>query len=230
MTAGAQFTQWLQRAFPERCPACLGPAENGLCSGCAAELRRIERPCPFCALPAPVPHCPRDMRTWHVARVLAPFVYTYPLDFHLQALKFAGNRTLGRALALRLARAAADAGPPAAELLVPVPLHPARLVERGYNQAVEVARPLAAELGLRMDSGAAVRSRGAVAQSRLHARARHANVVGAFRVRRRLDGCHVAVVDDVITTGATVNALAEALLEAGAARVDALAVARTVAP
>ena len=189
--------------------------------------------CATCGLPLPLRRCPRSAGAWHVERVFAPFEYGYPLDHYLQALKFSHGRLLGRALALLTADALAPvlaAGALEADALVPVPLHRERLLQRGYNQAVEIARTLAAELGWRLELSAAGRARQEAAQSRLGARARRENVAHAFRVRRNFEGRRLTIVDDVITTGATVNALAAALREAGAERVEAIAVARTVPP
>jgi ComF family protein len=163
--------------------------------------------------------------------VIAPYEYAAPIDGFLQALKFGHGRMLGRALALLVAGSAGAASPGddlRPELLVPVPLHRRRLVARGYNQATEIARTLSASLRIPLEHAAAVRVQAAAPQSRLGARERHANVEHAFEVRARLAGRRIAIVDDVITTGATVNALARVLLAAGAARVEAWAVARTV--
>lgn len=224
----------------ERCPSCAGATEAGFCPGCRADLPAIARPCSACGLPRPVRRCPRKAAAWHVARVISPFEYGPPIDGFLQALKFGHGRTLGRALGLLLtaeieARACDNTGAPGsgfgADVLVPVPLHRRRLVARGYNQATEIARTLSASLCLPLEPAAAVRVRAAAApQSRLTARERRANVEDAFEVRSVFLGRRVAIVDDVITTGATVNALAAALLLAGADRVEAWAVARTVPP
>ncbi|HEX7081193.1 MAG TPA: ComF family protein [Gammaproteobacteria bacterium] len=231
MTKRAAIAAFLCAAFTEVCPACRGPSEAGFCHGCAAELRPISRPCGICGLPSPVRRCPREAAAWHVERMIAPLEYCFPLDHYLQALKFGHGRMLGRALGLLLAEPVAAAladGGLAADTLVPVPLHRERLLRRGYNQAVEIAQALAAELGLRIELAAVSRVRPAPAQSRLGARARRANVAHAFRALRPLPGRRIAVVDDVITTGSTVNALAAVLRAAGAVRVEAIAVARTV--
>lgn len=162
----------------------------------------------------------------------APFRYAAPLDAYLHRLKFANGRALGRTLALAaapsFAAALGDRGA-ADPLLVPVPLSRARLVERGYNQAIEIGRALADALALPLGAAAAARSGPGAPQSRLGARDRRANVAGSFVVARprAVRGRSVVIVDDVITTGATVNALAGALLAAGAARVEAWAIART---
>lgn len=214
----------------ESCPACNGPSDAGFCTECALELPRIERPCPICALPLPAAHCPRQNAEWRVSRVVAPFRYAPPLDTYLQRLKFGNGRMFGRALSLAVARTLEHAGAAAAAegaVLVPVPLHRRRLLARGYNQATEIAVALARALGLDCAHGAATRRRPVVPQSRLGARARRANVAEAFAVSHSIRGRSVVIIDDVITTGATINALAAALLEAGAQDVAAWAVART---
>lgn len=193
----------------------------------------MHRPCPICGLPKPVARCPREVGTWLVDRTWAPFEYSYPLDHYLQALKFGHGRILGRALALLLRaplRQALEGEALRADTLVPVPLHSKRLRERGYNQAAEIARTLAAEVGLPVVVGGVHRAGGAAAQSSLGARARRTNVAGVFSVRESFSGRRVAIVDDVITTGATINSLATALLGAGAASVEAVALARTIGP
>src|SRR6185295_12394124 len=145
-------------------------------------------------------------------------------DHHIQQLKYAGARAMGRALALRLAAAVRDAAL-RIDLLIPVPLHPTRLRERGYNQAIEIARPLSRELAVPALLRGIERVRASPSQTGHGAALRRASVADAFRVTRDLEGKHVAIVDDVITTGATVNALAAALHAAGAARCVAIAAA-----
>jgi len=231
LSVASRFAAALARAcLAERCPSCAGATAAGFCAGCRADLPSIPRPCPVCALPRPVPRCPREASAWHVARVIAPFEYAPPLDDFLQALKFGHARSLGRALALLVAPVIDARGGDAAsaDVLVPVPLHRRRLRSRGYNQAMEIARTLSATLRIPLDAGTARRIGAAAPQSLLPARERAANVANAFEVRADLTGLRVAIVDDVITTGATINALAAALIRAGAERVEAWAVARAL--
>lgn len=234
MSTVSRFAAALARAcLAERCPSCAGETDAGFCHGCRADLPRIEIACRICGLPQPVGRCPRARAGWHVERIVAPFEYAPPIDDFLQALKFGHERALGRALGLLVAASILDSTSDSAahaeiDLLVPVPLHRARLVARGYNQATELGRTLSAALAIELAPAAARRTEPGAPQSRLRARDRRANVEHAFEVRADLRGRRVAIVDDVITTGATVNALAAALRRAGAVRVDAWAVARTV--
>jgi ComF family protein len=173
--------------------------------------------------------CPAGHHPWHVDVTAAPFEYAAPLDHHVHAFKYNGARLLGRAFALLLrpllARWAADV-----DALVPVPLHRTRLRERGYNQARELARTLSGELRLPVLERGIGRHEGAASQTGQSARGRRESMADAFRVERSLAGLRVAIVDDVVTTGATVNALAAELRAAGASRCVVFAVARTPEP
>ena len=216
----------LDPLFFEVCPGCAEASPAGLCAVCRAGLRRVADPCERCGLGRPVARCPRRGRTWHVERVRAPFVYAAPLDGYVHALKYRGARRLGRTLALALVDEFRDAASDV-DALVPVPLHAARFRERGFNQATEIARTLGTVLE-RPVLLAGIRRRGAqVAQAGRGAAERLENVATAFAVGRGLAGTRLAIVDDVVTTGATVNALAAALRGAGAARCDVWAIART---
>lgn len=114
------------------------------------------------------------------------------------------------------------------ELLIPVPLHPQRYAERGFNQALELARPIARRLDVPMDWSNCVRMRATPHQTGQDARARRANLKGAFAVSGTLQARHVAIVDDVVTTGATVSELARVLRRAGVERVEVWSAARTL--
>jgi ComF family protein len=214
----------LGRLFVETCPGCAGPADSGLCATCRAQLTRVAAPCRACGLAQPVARCPRHSGAWHVRAVVAPFEYAAPLDGYVHALKYRGARNLGRALGLLLAPAARMGG---VDALVPVPLHPQRLRERGYNQATEISRELKQAFGLPLLLRGIERRGPYVPQTGQAAAARVRNVATAFAVVRNVAGLRIAIVDDVITTGATVNALAAGLLAAGAVHCDAWAVART---
>ena len=136
---------------------------------------------------------------------------------------------MGRALGLLLVEVLEERGVAGeVDALIPVPLHPGRLRERGFNQAFEIARPVAAATGLPLLIRGIQRQANTRPQSLLAARHRYRNMRGAFRTRRGLEGMNVAIVDDVITTGATVNALAASLRDAGAGEIHAWALSRVV--
>lgn len=226
-TKGAHtIRSWLASLVPELCPRCHGPTARGFCAACARDFGRVADPCLVCGLPRPVASCPRRAGGWHVDALIAPYLYSAPLDRQVQALKFGGVRALGRALGLLLA-AELERRHVAADALIPVPLHRARLRTRGYNQAAEIARMLAAELEMPLHMHGIRRVRASAAQTTLELADRRANVAGAFIVERSFAGLRVALVDDVITTGATVNALAAVVRSAGASTVSAWAIART---
>jgi ComF family protein len=208
-----------------RCLVCREPGEHGraLCTACAASLPWHHHACLRCAAPLPAADgvCGRCLRRPPpVAETRAAFLYRDPVDRLLPRLKFHRDLAAGRLLAGCMA--AAFVGLPRPEALVAVPLHPARLRRRGYDQALELARPLAQALGVPLLHGALLRLRDTAAQSRLDAPARKRNLRRAFAVPTgaQLPG-HIALVDDVMTTGATLHAAAAALRRAGVARVDA---------
>jgi ComF family protein len=157
--------------------------------------------------------------------VHAACVYSAPLDGLLPRFKFHLDLAAGRLLAQLLTEACADA--PRPQALVPVPLHRARLRRRGYDQALELAKPLARALDLPLQSRLLQRVRPTVPQSELSAAARRRNLRDAFAVDVVAAlPAHVVLVDDVMTTGATLHAAARALRRAGVARVDAWVCAR----
>ncbi|MBD8872649.1 ComF family protein [Rhodanobacter sp. DHB23] len=223
--------RWL---LPLHCLLCGARGERGmdLCTACAAELPRNRCCCARCALPLPVPaalcgECQRHAPPWDAA--WAPFRYGWPLDRLESRFKFGRDLAAGRALATLWQRE--DMPLPKPGLLLPVPLHRARLRRRGYNQALELARPLARQLAVPLRHDVLLRSRGTAAQTELDAVARRRNVRGAFAVRHGIAlPVHVAVLDDVMTTGATLAECARVLKRAGVQRVDVWALARAPSP
>lgn len=160
----------------------------------------------------------------HFDGTQALWLYEFPCDRLVQALKYRARLALAPFFGDKLA-----ARPlPAIDLLVPMPLHPDRLARRGFNQAVEIARSLAKRAGLRLVPRGARRVKDTTAQTELPYEERARNVNGAFACDLDLSGKSIAVVDDVMTTGATLNELARVLKRAGAARVENLVIARSV--
>jgi ComF family protein len=208
----------LSRLIPERCLSCGGRARRGFCGGCRAEFLPLEAP------QRPIP----GGSIGAVASIVTPYTYADPLKSHIHALKFSGARLMGRALGTLLVEQVVELGAAAnVDAVVAVPLHRSRFLERGYNQAVEIARPVAGALQLPLLLAGIRRQRHTRPQSDLSAAERRANVAGAFSVGRTFRGLRIAVIDDVVTTGATVTALAQKLLRAQAAAVCVWAVARS---
>ena len=199
-----------------------------LCDACVRELPVPHNPCSICGASS-VPHTTLcrtcAQRPPPVDRTICALAYAPPIDYLVGRLKFDGDLRVVPALAEVLNRAVG--GRASADWLVPVPISPARLRKRGFNQALEIARMLGKSRGVRLN-WAMRRRRGAdTPQSSLSdTAARRANVANAFEARTAIDG-HVAIVDDVVTTGATVHAVARCLKRAGASRVDVWTVART---
>jgi len=217
------------RALPDRCLLCGEAGADGmdLCPACRSALPVLRHACVHCAVPLPAEGvcggCLRRPPPLQATR--AAFLYAPPLDRLLPRYKFHRDLAGGRLLAQLMAHACAGCDRP--DALVPVPLHRARLRQRGYDQALELARPLSALLQLPLHAGALRRIRATAAQSRLDARTRRRNLHGAFQVDdRRPLPAHVVLVDDVMTTGATLQAAAAALRHAGVERVDAWVCAR----
>ena len=200
---------------PPQCVLCDQPGLAGPVDLCAACLAGFPRS----AANQPIPGS-------DFALVCCPWSVDFPVDALVRALKFRSERCHARLFGTLLARERARQGAPFPKLVIPVPLHPLRLRTRGYNQAAELACYAARELGLPLDRNALRRLRPTREQSALRSKDRAANVAGAFEATRTLGGLRVALVDDVVTTGSTVNAAAAALSEAGAAAVELWVVAR----
>lgn len=215
--------------WPRHCLVCgeACPAES-LCPACRQALPWNRSACQRCALPLPVPvaacgHCLR--RPPPLTVVHAAFRYEIPLDRLLPRLKFHDDLAAGRLLGGLMAEALAGTERP--DALIPVPLHRRRLRSRGFDQTLELAVPLAHALRLPLMDDILMRMRETAPQSRLDAAARRRNLRRAFAVREGgVLPTHVALVDDVMTTGATLHAAADALQRAGVTRVDAWVCAR----
>ncbi|MBI2872352.1 MAG: ComF family protein [Chloroflexi bacterium] len=218
----------LDAVFPPRCVGC-GRQGMALCGECLAESPRLpESRCWLCAAQLREQgwcgRCAAGRPP--LEGVASPFAMEGVVREAVHRLKYGNLRGLAKVLAEPMAEALA-ATPVAATLLVPVPLHPSRLRERGYNQAALLAREVGRRLGLPVDAAALARVRATPPQVRSASRQeRRASVSGAFRTRRDLAGASVVAVDDVCTTGATLEACATALRDGGAARVWGLTAAR----
>lgn len=202
-----------------------------VCAGCRLEMPRITHACPRCALPSPDSAVCGDcfVEPPPLRATIAAFRYAFPLDRMVQALKYGGELAVADWLGDALARAVAGRGGarPDIDAVIALPLAPARQRQRGFNHAVEIARRTADALDLRR-SGGLRRVRDTPPQATLPWAARTRNMRGAFAATQRFEGERIALVDDVMTTGATLHAAARALARAGARSVDAWVVARTL--
>ena len=215
--------------LPPACLLCAGyGAADGLCQGCNRALPRLRAPhCPICAAPGTgAKVCGRCLtRRPAYDRVVAALVYAFPADALVRTLKYRGGLACARPLAAALADALDSE--PYPDLVMPMPLAPRRLRERGFNQAMEIARLVGAEFGLAITANGCRRSRESAPQASLPWKERAANVRNAFACELDLEGKTIAVVDDVLTTGATLNELALTLKRRGAREVWGWVVART---
>jgi ComF family protein len=224
----------LDLLLPHRCLLCEAPdSRRALCEPCRNDLPWLVSACPRCALPLPgtAELCGRCLsQPPAFDRCIAAFRYSSPVDRLVGQFKNQRRLSAGKLLSsllLERLRKGAEARP---ELIAPVPLHWRRQLLRGFNQATFIAGSLASQLDIPL-LAVARRSQATPKQQQLDRRRRLGNLRGAFSVNRELvAGRHVAIVDDVVTTGATAQALSLALKRAGAARVDVWAIARTPAP
>jgi ComF family protein len=215
---------FLAALFAGSCYLCRGAAQRMLCPACESDLPHLQPPrCPRCALASPRGEvCGRCLsEAPHYDATFAALAYEFPADALVHSLKFRGELALAGLLGELLRKQVQDD----VDCVIPVPLSTERLRERGYNHAAEIARHLARP---KVDLSLCERSRDTQPQMALPFDARRRNVRGAFRCTRALRGETVAVVDDVMTTGATLDELAAVLKAAGAGRVVNWVVARTL--
>jgi ComF family protein len=223
--------------LPSNCALCGAVGDDVVCDPCRADYAGIGRArCPCCANPvagaqaALCGACLAERPAFDAT--VAAVDYAAPLDQLVLQLKFGGRLALAPWFA-RLLRDAVLANPgfQLPDVLCPVPLGPRRLVERGFNQALEIARPLAASLGVCLQPRLALRPLDTSAQSGVAPSERRENIRGAFEVAPdmlvNVEGRHVGIVDDVMTSGHTLDELAATFRQAGATRVSNLVFART---
>jgi ComF family protein len=215
--------------LPGSCLLCGADSQSQLlCHGCSADLPGLPpNLCPLCA--DQTTHgercgaCLKDPP--YFERTVALFLYDFPLDRIIHALKYGHQLPVaawcGRQLAKRITKEEFD-------LIIPLPLHPKRLIERGFNQSVEIARVLGKRSNIDVDLGNVIRTRATPTQADLPHKERKKNVRGAFECRTNLSGQRLLLIDDVMTTGATLNECARTLKLHGAASVTVAVIARAL--
>jgi ComF family protein len=229
----SQVDDWLAHIFPRRCLLCHeASGGHNVCRGCIADLPWVSGGCRDCGavLPADFPgdrciRCPITLDGIH--RAFSALGYEYPVDKLITAAKFSGRIDIARVLGELLSSALLRRAPPVLEprLLIAVPLHASRMGQRGYNQAAEIALPIARAMRIPLALDICERVRNTCEQTKLSGSARRKNMQGAFRVRRRLPALDLGLIDDVVTTGSTVSELASELLHSGARSVQVWTVA-----
>ncbi len=222
----------LDTFLPCRCLVCgLSSGPGGLCVQCTSGLPFCTEACPRCGLPLGAGRasacgaCQRHPPLQNA--VFGALWYEFPARQLITRYKFQRNTAAGGALSRLLSEQLVSRKASLPSALVPVPLHPWRLFHRGFNQAYDIARLLGNDLGIKLRGSELRRTRHTPRQSGLEAKARRRNLAGAFYWRGRpLAGDHLALVDDVMTTGSTVRECCKVLKQAGADRVDVWVVAR----
>ena len=220
--------------FPPHCMLCgeSGRAEMDLCQPCLDELPANRHRCSRCALPLSIEHkeilcgeCQKSPPLFE--HCLAPYRFEGAISELINGFKFHAKLANGRLLSTLLADAIESHSMDLPELIIPVPLPSRRLKERGYNQALELARPIAKQFQIPINYKLIRRVRNTPAQSGLNRKKRQTNTRGAFELTQEIKQRHVVLIDDVVTTGSTVEELTKLLKKAGVQRVDIWAVART---
>ena len=226
-----RVAQFLNILFaPGICLACGSElaGTSSLCSSCSSHLHRVPNPCQYCGQPNPssgfvCPACLRHPPRWQ--KLIAPLQYRGLVREYLIQLKFSEALHLSKSLGDHCCDALRQSSP-VPEVLIPVPLHRSRLLERGYNQAYEIATVWSTALGIPIDRHALSRTRPTGSQSGLSARQRASNIRHAFNYAPQRTYRHVAVVDDVVTTGSTVTEITTQLHRGGVEFVEVWALAR----
>jgi ComF family protein len=232
-----EFRGLLGLLFPPACPLCgsdlAADSPVSFCTDCLTGIHPLTSPCcPRCALPYATEDgsdhlCESCLRADPpFSRVDAIGIYEENLRTAVQRFKYEGAIVLDRSLGGLLAAVLERTGASRPDLLIPVPLHPSRLRERTYNQALLLARVLGRRWRLQVPARLLVRNRPTPPQQGLKAEVRRQNLKGAFTLNRKLNGERVLLIDDVVTTGATVRECSRVLLEGGAGEVVVAVLAR----
>lgn len=228
-----------QKLLPSTCILCNNPGQHtiDLCQACENELPRIKMACFRCGLAIPISNvsrapnlcgqCVQQPPPYNTTFAL--YHYRPPIDKLITGIKFSGKlvyaKVLGELLAKNILLHLAENNKP--DYLIPMPLHQKRLSERGFNQALELARPIAKYLQIPIDFRSCIRSRATIAQSLIPAEARHENIKNAFSISKKFFARQVAIIDDVVTTGNTVTELSRLLRKQGVENISIWCCART---
>ena len=214
------------------CCLCSAPAlheYSGLCKSCTADLPKNDRACPACAVSMSSQLlCPECMQhpNHDISSIFTLYKYEYPINRLIQDMKYQARIDIAYNLGKQLGFAILSRGLPIPDCIIPVPLHSSRATERGYNQSLEIARPISNILGIPVDLKTCKRNRRTPSQTGLSAIQRKRNIRGAFTITRTPSYKHAVIIDDVVTTCSTVREMAKVLLRAGIKHLDVWACAR----
>jgi len=215
------------------CPLCQQPANTPICSSCSSTLPDIKAQCFQCGLPLETTEngcvlCGQCLqKPPHFDLCISPYHYKEPLNQFITQLKFHNKLYYANILASLLIRKIELLQDNLPECIIPVPLHSGRLRQRGFNQALEIARPIAKKYKIKLDTQSCKRVVATTSQMTQDKSARKENIRHAFKVKSPFPYQHIAIVDDVMTTGNTVNELARVLRSAGAIRIQIWTPARS---
>ena len=223
--------------FSKHCLLCLSPTQNRylLCPDCEEDLPENAQHCLVCAIPLTTTQAQENTLVCgkcqknppHYTTSIIPYIYASPVKQLISQLKFHGNLTYTPLLAQSFIRALKHRSSNLPECIIPVPLHKTRLRERGFNQALEISQVLGKQLMIPIDYSLCQRNKSTPFQSGLSAKQRKLNLKNAFSMTKQHQHKHVAIFDDVVTTGTTVNELALSLKKSGVEIVEVWAIART---
>lgn len=214
----------------KNCVLCDIPTNQDLCEPCYNHLPQLPpNHCPICLWPVPTAEiCGACLaKPPAFTRTIAALRYTFPVDALIHTLKYQTNLAIAPILAkLLITRLKTTERMP--DIIIPMPLHPVRLRERGFNQAMEISRYISKHMGIILLPDSCLRIKHTPPQTGLPWKDRQKNIRKAFSCKIELSGKHVALVDDVMTTGATLNELAKALRKQGAAEISNWVIARAI--
>ncbi len=215
--------------IPDRCCLCHSVSKEGYCNNCRLFFPWIRNGCQQCGTSLAsgflCGQCQKRDSYWNEA--IIPFLYTDPISSQIHELKYQGKFSAAAALARMLASTVIKRSSALPDMIIPVPLHSRSLKKRGYNQSTLIARSLGKILGIPINEEVVVKSRYTESQTRLDQGARRANIEGAFDVVKYSHGGSIAVVDDVITSGATIREVCKTLRRSGYDQLSIWAVAKT---
>lgn len=231
------FTNWLKQTdlIQNTCPLCSTPSPKFICKTCSEMLPTITHQCYQCGLPlssnetnATTLRCGQCLQSPpHFDVCISPFHYALPINQFITQLKFRQQLHYANILSELLISKIEQHSENLPECIIPVPLHRTRLRQRGFNQAIEIARPIAKKYGIRLDTSSCTRVISTPPQMEQNKKTRQKNIRNAFEVSSEFHSKHIAIVDDVMTTGHTLNELSRVLRNQGVTRIQIWAVARS---